>query len=842
MQDHAPWRHSFAAGARAVGTLVSRHRIEAVGFTGLLLALTIAWWRQRCEPPTVGLAVASLLVLAVAGGWWRTHRRGTLLVAVNTALIFGYLWSLDDTVHVVIAVTATQYRAEIGNDVAIAPRPAGAGNRIVLFSGSAWDYHVTPLGEVYDPRSAWVFSDIGTAVRFGTLGPAWSQVRLTTASGSTNLLAGPFYALSGAWYWNGRHELANQLNSNTQIGVAPLPPYTIQADLHRGDGTQGIVLGLNDANIGTVLTVRLDDPDMQWFTYRSGVAKESLGGLIIHPTVREAVQRDTRLLLGNVIAALLVLLVVVPAYLGLAALFSLTGEPYRGEVETAIAVLRDRRVAVGVTAVVALLVCGFGAWLSTDLLQRIPHVQDSVADLFQARIFALGRLSAPAPRYSEFFSFQFVVVHGGQWFGKYAPGWALLLAVGVIAHAAWLVNPLLGGINVILTYLLARELYGRAVAILSALLVAISPFFLFLTGEYMAHGATLAYLSGAAVCLLLGVRGAGTRRQTWLLLAGAGFLLGMAGITRQFDAIAWAIPLGIVAIAKRRRRILGDIGPLALGLAIPTAFLLFDDWRLTGSPWTQPYTLWSADDRPGFGATIGPLGHTVGEGIWNLGFNLQSLLTDLFGWPFYLTLAFAALPFLLCRARREDWLGASIVGLLAALYVTYWGNGVMYGPRYYYTAIPWLAMLTVRGLVELYRLLLRLPSRQRDPMAAAGAVGLLTLLLVAYAASVYLPPQLDLYRQNYNYASARELHAVARAQLQHALVFVVTDPPDAWWDYGVAFSANSPLLDGNVVYARDLGGEDAVLERAYPHRTPYRLRGARLTRLSAAAYDASTGG
>jgi hypothetical protein len=113
---------------------------------------------------------------------------------------------------------------------------------------------------------------------------------------------------------------------------------------------------------------------------------------------------------------------------------------------------------------------------------------------------------------------------------------------------------------------------------------------------------------------------------------------------------------------------------------------------------------------------------------------------------------------------------------------------------------------------------------------------------VAYAASVYFPPQIDLYSRNYNFASARGLHAVERAHLHNALVFVVTDPPDAWWDYGVAFSANSPLLDGDIVYARDLGREDTVLERAYPHRTPYRLHGRQLTRMSVAAYDSSTGG
>src|SRR5262249_8824267 len=64
----------------------------------------------------------------------------------------------------------------------------------------------------------------------------------------------------------------------------------------------------------------------------------------------------------------------------------------------------------------------FAAVVASSLLERMPHVQDSVAYLFQAKIFASGRLWADLPPTPEFFEHEFVVMRDGRWFGKYPPG------------------------------------------------------------------------------------------------------------------------------------------------------------------------------------------------------------------------------------------------------------------------------------------------------------------------------------------------------------------------------------------------------------------------------------
>ena len=60
------------------------------------------------------------------------------------------------------------------------------------------------------------------------------------------------------------------------------------------------------------------------------------------------------------------------------------------------------------------------------VLNHIPHVQDSIAQLFHAKIFAMGKLTAPLPPHKEFFDFMFMI-NDGRWYSQYPPGHSLLL-------------------------------------------------------------------------------------------------------------------------------------------------------------------------------------------------------------------------------------------------------------------------------------------------------------------------------------------------------------------------------------------------------------------------------
>jgi hypothetical protein len=487
------------------------------------------------------------------------------------------------------------------------------------------------------------------------------------------------------------------------------------------------------------------------------------------------------------------------------------------------------RTPSGLALLLALAGCAAAAAIAAFVLERIPHVQDSVTYLFQAKTFALGRLWVPAPPEPAAFLQEFVVVYEGRWFSKYPPGHALMLTPGVLLGAPWLVNPLCAGLALWLVFALGRALYGVGTGLLAAALVLSSPFFLFMSGSFMAHPTALIW----ALLFALGwVRLWQGKGGAWTAL-GAGLAWSMLFLNRPWTALWLVAPLALVsalaagqALRRGARLALRRWLLLALAAALGPAATLLYQWALTGDPLLNPMLLWWDFDRPGFGPGSGGHGpHTVERGLENTGRNLSLLATHLFGWPFGLSLLFVPLPFLLRRASWADALLLAAVASHVVGYVAYWADGIMYGPRYYYESLGSLALLSARGVLALHAALVASAIRWL-PAALLGA-------LVAANVVSYLPGQLALH-YGYNSVNAGPQRAVQAAGLANALVFVVQRGPAwEWWHYGMLFSANDPLLAGPVIFARDRGpaGNRAVWAH-FPGRQAYLLDGTTLIPLA----------
>jgi len=109
---------------------------------------------------------------------------------------------------------------------------------------------------------------------------------------------------------------------------------------------------------------------------------------------------------------------------------------------------------------------------------------DEYAPVFQARAFAAGRLFGHLPPdlvdwlIPKGFQGYFMAVshETGEVASIYWPGWALMLAPFTALGVAWLANPVLGGLAVLLVHRLAMNLSGDAAAAgLAALLTVASP-------------------------------------------------------------------------------------------------------------------------------------------------------------------------------------------------------------------------------------------------------------------------------------------------------------------------------------------------------------------------------
>jgi Dolichyl-phosphate-mannose-protein mannosyltransferase len=489
-------------------------------------------------------------------------------------------------------------------------------------------------------------------------------------------------------------------------------------------------------------------------------------------------------------------------------------------------IVRDRWDALALLTVASSF--GYVLWVALAQYQGQPHILDASAYLFQAKIFASGQLSAPVPSDLGAFQGPFMIAAGGRWFAQYPPMTSLLLASGVVLHIPWVVEPLLGTLALWGIFRLSRYFYGGAVAWLAVLLGALSPFYTYLAASYMSHTMALFF---AVYFLWMLVRF--TRDWRWYDLAlAAVFAVGLL-LTREFSAVV----IGVAASAfllggqwrtlRERAATIWPICVFALSILVSgvVVYLLYNRLQ-TGNALVSPRALFFPGDRYGFGENIGFYGqHTFAAGMVILDQLLTILLIDLYGWPFYLTLALLPLTFLRRDAgMRWDIFCALMLVLLCGAQVGYFYHGIYLGPRYLFETLPFLLLLTARGVTALAAALARigralgavLPKRG----LALGVSGALLLALIACNLLYYSPRQAQIYQGYTGLPASMKVDAATFYMFHPNQAIVLTNN---WYIYNyILFPLNDPALQGETLYAYapspDVLGQ---LHATYPNRTFY---------------------
>ncbi len=452
--------------------------------------------------------------------------------------------------------------------------------------------------------------------------------------------------------------------------------------------------------------------------------------------------------------------------------------------------------------------------------QMIPHVEDEVAYLFQARLIAGGALSVPVPPGpAAAYDYYLFAVRGTEWLPVTAPGWPAVLALGVLAGAPWLVNPVLTGASVLLAHGVFAAAVSRERALLVAGLMATSPWVLVTGASLMTHSVALFALL-LAWRLLVRAGGAAPPLAAHLL---AGLAMGWLFTTRPLEGVIAGGLTGLWLLAVARR---GLPRVVAYGAGcIATGLVYFGfNWAVTGTPLASPLqeylsALWpGAGNAFGFGPDIGPPagswgaldfrpGHSLFEGLVNTLNCLTALNRELHGWVIGSLLPVAA-AFLWPRrlVRFDLWLGVLAASVLGVM-VTYWFNDGFYvGPRYWYIAAPAVFAFSAAGLLAFRDRLL--------PEAGARALPVL-MVLCAVGLLVFLPWRTVTKYRGYNSFTAAIAEAARSGAFGSDLVLVKDRDT-----FGVALSVADPFLgpDGPV-FALDLGPEaNAALIAAYPDR------------------------
>jgi hypothetical protein len=297
-----------------------------------------------------------------------------------------------------------------------------------------------------------------------------------------------------------------------------------------------------------------------------------------------------------------------------------------------------------VVAVLAGFVFIMAGVISERVFERLPHLEDELAYLYQARIFAGGQIVIDSPQDHRAFWQPFVIDYEptGKRFGKYPPGWPAVLALGVKAGCPWLVNAVLGALTVILVFRLGREIWGVPVGFFAALLTAFSPAALLLNGTLMAHTAALFFTTLFLWCCWRFERR--SQRLPWGLVAGTA--IGALFIARPLSAVAVGLPFlvwsGALIVSGRRSasaerptsRLRAGCVLIIAAAVVASALPLFYA-AATGSPTTDLYRLVWSYDRLGFGDGHGRTGHTILNGLRHARFDLSLASADLYGWQLH---------------------------------------------------------------------------------------------------------------------------------------------------------------------------------------------------------------
>ena len=293
-------------------------------------------------------------------------------------------------------------------------------------------------------------------------------------------------------------------------------------------------------------------------------------------------------------------------------------------------------------AVLAFAAFFMSAVISRRVYERLPHIEDEIAYLYQAKIFARGNLTAPTPQPPRAYWQVFVDDRNGLRFSKYTPGWALLLSLGVNLGQTWVINAFLAMLTVPLVWRLGRQLFNRDVGLTAAGLTAFSPMALLLNGSLMGHTASFFF----TMLFLLAYRQIEkTHRRRWG--AAAGIALGSIVLLRSLTAVGIALPFVIWSglrlldslfaddAESRRRQLRQTLSPL---VALSIAALLIAsispiyNAAAAGDASKNLYTLIWEYDQPGFGECCGRRGHTLNRAVWHARYDLSLTAADVFGW------------------------------------------------------------------------------------------------------------------------------------------------------------------------------------------------------------------
>lgn len=394
----------------------------------------------------------------------------------------------------------------------------------------------------------------------------------------------------------------------------------------------------------------------------------------------------------------------------------------------------------------AIWVTVFAGILCVVSYEKHPHIPDEISYIYQARYFAEGMITMPAPAVPEAFNLFLMDNDHGRWYSAQLPGWPAVLAFGFLLGVPWLVNPVLAGVNILLISHFLLELYDRRTARMTVFLLCFSPWYIFMAINFMGHTFTLTCALVAALAVL---RARKSSKAIWGWLGG--IAVGMMSLIRPLEALALAGLLGLwaIGIGGKRLKYSAIVGLLIGAMIIGSAGLFYNKY-LTGHPAKFPFMVCMdkvngpGSNALGFGPNRGfgwhknyrfldPYpGHSPLESFINANLNIFAINTELFGWSTG-SLVLIAIVLFSRKMCRSDRIMLAVICAIIGIHTFYWfSGGPDFGARYWFLIIVPCVVLTVRGIEYLVGKLNSDSDQTRGVHAVIAVVLLCMMALLNY--------------------------------------------------------------------------------------------------------------
>lgn len=454
--------------------------------------------------------------------------------------------------------------------------------------------------------------------------------------------------------------------------------------------------------------------------------------------------------------------------------------------------------------------------ISWHSFYHLPLTVDTSAQWVHAKMLAMGKWYMKSPPIPEFHK-MYMMINDGKWYSQYPPGHVMLLAIGHYFKMVRLVNPILGALTCLASFMLARELYGRRVARITVVLCGACVYLIMFSSEYMSNATSL--LTGT---LFFWAFFRVIHRPHWIPGALGGAAIGYCTITRPYSSLALAFPAIIYAaylVLSEPRRYARPFIAMAAVASCFVAFLLYYNSITTGDPFTFGYQRsWGDWHNPLTEEAAGRL--TSDELIKNYRENLQRTgwyNRILFEWPVP-TLFLVALILGFRGGRRDEKiLLSTLISVFASCQVLPGNVEIEWGPRLTYEILTILVILCAKCIAMLPAILRSISVWRHSLRYYYGfAVVLLTLF---YGYGVKHSLRMDVIFAIYNLYNRGTNPKFYKYITNHvkipALVFVNPN------DYETVSFTNPPSQHSPIVFVQDLGATNYDLLKYFPGRNYY---------------------